>query len=263
MLKRGMCVFCGREGKMTSEHVFPLWTRRTVNPDVKGDSGYVFRGPSGRFEVVPGMPIAALQVKRVCATCNNGWMSGLERKAKPLLTRPIQGDPKIFRFVDVHTVANWAYKTCAMADLASTGVLGPVSFRWLGQRRRPPHGVIVTMAAYGGVRYPQYAFATPVTYRVRSDSGIDQEVRAYLITVSIGHLVFQVFGHHIQGTADLTPSDWKRDCARVIWPPPPSVRWPPPKMLDDQALFRFAGTEEPDAEDRANAIVRYPLRKAV
>ncbi len=95
MLRRGICVFCGHEGKKTSEHVFPLWTRETVPPDVRGESGYIFRDGSGHFQVVPGMPVAALEIKRVCAACNNGWMSDLERKAKVLLTRPIQGNPEI------------------------------------------------------------------------------------------------------------------------------------------------------------------------
>jgi hypothetical protein len=31
-------------------------------------------------------------------------------------------------------------------------------------------------------------------------------------------------------------------------------------MLDDAALFRFAGSKEPDAKDRENAILRYPHR---
>jgi hypothetical protein len=146
---------------MTSEHVFPLWTRGTVHPDARGDSGYIFRGADSVFQVVPGMPVAALEVKRVCARCNNGWMSDLERKAKPFLTRPIQGDPKNLRFAEIETVAAWAYKTCVLADLASTRLLGALAFRWLGQRQRPPAETVITMAAYGGGSLPTVRVLDP------------------------------------------------------------------------------------------------------
>lgn len=242
---------------MTSEHVFPLWTRQVVLPDVRDDSGYIFRGPTGRFEVVPGMPVAALQVKRVCAACNNGWLHKLENKAKPLLTRPIQGDPTTLHFMDVHTIAAWAYKTCILADLASSRLLGALPFRWLGQRQHPPDDVVVTLAVYGGVRYPQFACSKPVHYRVSSRSTGELDLNAYLITIGIGHLVFQVFGHHIRNVVDLAPTDWKRSYSRILWPPPPSVKWPPLRTLDDEKLFRFAGTAQATKQERSEAQWRY------
>ena len=245
---------------MTSEHIFPLWTRETVLPDVLGESGYIFRGSSGRFEVVPDMPVASLQVKRVCAPCNNGWLANLEGKAKPLLSRPIQGNPRTFHQMDVHTVATWAYKTCILADLASSRVLTPLPFRWLCQRRHPPREVVVTMASYGGVRYPQFALSRPVQYKVQSDVIGNFDLNAYLITISIGHLVFQVFGHHVRRAMDLVPSDWKRDYSQIIWPAPASVRWPPIRMLDDAGLFRFAGTSQANAQERGEATWRYSPR---
>lgn len=245
---------------MTSEHVLPLWTRQAVLPDVRGESGYIFRGPSGRFEVVPDMPVAAIEVKRVCARCNNGWLAALEQRAKPLLTRPIQGDPTSFHFIDVLTVASWAYKTCILADLASNRVLAALPFHWLGQRRRPPDDVVVTVAAYGGVRYPQFLYSMPVRYRLSSTLAGEQHIDAYLITIGIGHLVFQVFGHHIRGVADLSPSDWKRAYSSVIWPAPDSFRWPPMRTLNDDKLFRFAGTAQATAQERSEAVWRYSPR---
>lgn len=257
MLERGQCVFCGSREKMTAEHVFPLWTRKVVLPDARGDSGYIFRGPTGQFEVVPGMPVAALQVKRVCAKCNNGWLHKLEDRAKPLLSRPIQGDPTTLHFMDVHTAATWAYKTCILADLASTRQLAALPFRGLSQRGHPPKEVVVMLAAYGGARYPQFACSKPVRYQVKSDAIGEFDLNAYVITIGIGHLVFQVFGHYIRGAMDLSPADWKRDYSQVIWPPPGSVRWPPRRMLDDKKLFHFAGTAQATPQERSEATWRY------
>lgn len=237
---------------MTSEHVYPLWTRETVLPDVRGDSGYIFGSEEQRL-VVPGLPVAAIKVKRVCARCNNGWLHDLEQKAKPLLTRPIQGDPKTFRFMDVWTVATWAYKTCILADLAGTKLLGPRGFRWLHTWQCPPRDVVVTMAAYGGPRFPQYGSSVPVHYKVETGSGQKFDLDAYVLTIGIGHLVFQVFGHHIEQAVDLVPKDWKREYCEVIWPAPGSVRWPPPRHLDDEKLFEFAESKFPSHESMRKA----------
>lgn len=250
------CVFCATAGKMTGEHVYPLWTRETVLPDAREDSGYIFGSEEKRY-VIPGMPVASIKVKRVCARCNNGWLADLEEKAKPLLTRPIQGNPKTFHFAEVGIVASWAYKTCILADLAGTKLLGPLGFRWLYERRRPPKGVVVTMAVNGGPRFPQYGVSVPAHYTIETGQGEKHDLDSYLLTIGIGHLVFQVFGHHMKQVVDLVPKDWKRDYCRIIWPPPGSVRWPPPKALNEEQLFQFSGTEFPSRESMRKAEWRH------
>lgn len=105
--------------------------------------------------------------------------------------------------MDAHTVASWAYKTCILADLASTRLLAALPFRWLCQRRYPPEDVVVTMASYGGC-----AVSTIRALDARALQGSvtpreNWTPNAYLITIGIGHLVFQVFGHHIRRAVDL------------------------------------------------------------
>jgi hypothetical protein len=67
----------------------------------------------------------------------------------------------------------------------------------------------VTLAAYGGVQYLQFAFSTPATHLDRSDSGIGQRSARIWSRSTSGIWCSQVFGHNIRGTVDLTPSDWK------------------------------------------------------
>lgn len=68
------CVFCAATGKMTGEHVYPLWTRETVLPDVREDSGYIFGSKEKRY-VIPGMPVASIKVKRVAPDATTaGWL---------------------------------------------------------------------------------------------------------------------------------------------------------------------------------------------
>jgi hypothetical protein len=59
----------------------------------------------------------------------------------------------------------------------------------------------------------------------------------------MGHVVCQVFGHHMAGVIDLKPTGWRSDVACVIWPEPSdAVRWPPRVPLNDRTLFEFART---------------------
>jgi hypothetical protein len=109
------------------------------------------------------------------------------------------------------------------------------------------------MAAYGSPRFPQFGLSTPVQYEVEQGNGRRRNLNAYLLTVSIGHLVFQVFGHHIEQVIDLVPRDWKRDYSAVIWPDPGWARWPPAKHLDDKKLFDFSGTKFPTHESMRKA----------
>jgi hypothetical protein len=256
MLRTKSCVFCGARGKLTAEHVYPTWTRDIVMPSVRGESGLIF-GDDGRYEVIPNADVATLTVNRVCGPCNHGWLSRLEERAKPLLSAPIRGNPRTFRFLEVHTIAAWAYKTCLLASLTSSQLMGPLGFRWLQRSGCPPSGVVITIAAYGGPRFAQYGAFTPVEYSFQIGQEPRKQICGYQLTIGIGHLVFQTFGHHIQGVVDLTPSNWKKEYSTVVWPPPDELKWPPSKALDDNGLFAFAGGEMPNQEQQRHATWKH------
>jgi hypothetical protein len=60
------------------------------------------------------------------------------------------------------------------------------------------------------------------------------------LTVGVGPVVFQVFGHDMTGVSHLQPAGIKRDFARVIWPATGPCYWPLPMALGDEGLRRFA-----------------------
>lgn len=123
------CIFCGGT-PLTNEHVFPRWAHRLVTgSDPKGHAvipdSYAFSeiGPAldlnGEIEVIDNKPgrlvvnAPHLQTKSVCAPCNNGWMSGLEAEAKPLISRLMQGQQVKASKEEASTLVRWAQKTCA------------------------------------------------------------------------------------------------------------------------------------------------------
>lgn len=226
---------------MTKEHVWPKWLRDVILSDARGAGRHVWADAEGKPERVARLPLASVQVKRVCATCNQGWMGDLEAAARPLLTRPIQGDPVTLRGDSLLTAATWAYKTALMADLATGGQtrVGPLTHQYLYRYRQPPASVVVLIACYGSARYPLYASAQRPEMEVQVGLRDPVKHHAYLLTISAGHLAFQVFGHHLPQVIHLRPTSWKRNVSRIIWPQPQSVRWPPPVPLNDKTLFRF------------------------
>ncbi len=55
-----------------------------------------------------------VQVKIVCAACNNGWMSALERAARPIFVRLASGKAHSLSAGDQELLAAWMYKTALM-----------------------------------------------------------------------------------------------------------------------------------------------------
>jgi hypothetical protein len=76
------CVFCGGQ-PVTREHAFPLWTREHLP-----GHGTLQYERGEREWSNDGLVIT---VTRVCSTCNGGWMSRLENRAKALLADSITG----------------------------------------------------------------------------------------------------------------------------------------------------------------------------
>jgi hypothetical protein len=117
------CIFCGESGKKTKEQYWPQWLGRMdyregdaqvhwLSNQIDADAGPVF-GESRR-------PISTLKntLSRVCASCNNGWMSRLQEAAKPLLVELFQGRwPKMTRR-DCSVLARWATMFAMVVEFA-------------------------------------------------------------------------------------------------------------------------------------------------
>jgi len=61
----------------------------------------------------------AISVKRVCRACNNGWMSRLESRAKPVIESLIDDRLDVLDLQSMASIAAWAVKTAMV--LESTG----------------------------------------------------------------------------------------------------------------------------------------------
>jgi hypothetical protein len=120
-------VFCGRAG-LTREHIFPKWLRK-VAPEPEGARSYYNTGLQIHYRDGKQSPVAnptkhrtggiqSHRLKIVCANCNNGWMSKLQSRTKPLLVPLINGAPLALSDPDRAILAAWATMFTMVVEFA-------------------------------------------------------------------------------------------------------------------------------------------------
>lgn len=233
------CVFCGWEGKLTKEHVWPRWLQ-DVFPPASGIVGHtsIAGEDSRRWGAVP----FEQTVKDVCHSCNTGWMNNLEIAAQPLLKPMFKGHGKALHERGQATLATWGLKTIMMCALTqpSSPIIPHEHYTALYERRcerEPPSSVYVSLAAYSGQRWASYYRAHDLVVSFERSKGLP-DAAAYGVTLTIGQVGFQVFGSTSDVRNFITGPLLKILCP--IWPFEKSIIWPATRWLNDDELIRLA-----------------------
>ena len=227
---------------MTDEHVWPDWLSRFLMFDEHLD--WIHADDEG-IRQIKRAPAFSRKVRRVCVTCNNGWMSRLEENAKPLLKWMIVGRSCSLDFKSRQLLAFWAAKTVLMGHFMDrTASEVPASYfaamYAARDKRRPPNGTRVWLAFYAGSRHPLYWGFRGHGIEITSPIGVRSEVRAFTGTISVGRFVVQVFGHDDSPIpVRVGRSAWRHDATIQIYHRPRGSQWPPPVELDDDMLREF------------------------
>jgi hypothetical protein len=181
-------------------------------------------------------------------------MSALETQTKPVLSRLIDRPVVTLTPQDQRCLSLWAAKTAMTVALARRGrVAVPKDhFHALAATQEPPFRAEVWLAAHHG----EY---------VGCSTHIDQneftaQLETAAPTTSLGtymrySITVNVMGVVLQLVADTMPRHWILEGASEpelsairIWPPTNRlVVWPPPRVLDDDDLTRWASVRPPSA----------------
>ena len=133
--QRRRCAFCGGPAN-SREHVFPDWMHKLypvqqVNINCEhslvATRQYTERASNRR-------------VRLVCARCNNGWMSDIERAAKPVLEALFQGQRVLLRRSEQTLIATWFTKT-ALVEHLTQPIRDPITHEhreYIYNVRQPP-----------------------------------------------------------------------------------------------------------------------------
>jgi hypothetical protein len=200
-------------------------------------------------------PKPTVAVKRVCGSCNNGWMSELEESARPILSPLIlaRGAPVELALADQLIVSRWAFKTALMADFhsrAATRLFLPSVHAAFFRNRLPPQpNCGIWIAAYSGspVRLGIQARGSDMQLHWHNPaaSGV-VHLKAQVMTITIISLVLQVFRY--DGDVSLIKNLHEPRGTCLIWPPNTHpVKWPPDAVVfDDDQLNAVANREGGD-----------------
>lgn len=223
-----MCMFC-REKASTREDAWPLWLmkRFPVSSTARIDAERSGRNLGKWSTAKP-----KLQVKRLCRSCNNGWMSRLENEAKPALVSILDDEPKELDASDQTTLARWAVKTAMVLDAVDSNrpwFYSEDERQLMRVALALPKRTSVWIAKC--VDQPNVYSAAKDLWTTPGDDGI----HAFATTMAFGSLALQVVSirtpaaipENIAVTYDVREGLWDQTLVQV-WPTSQNSRaWPP------------------------------------
>ncbi|MEV3928641.1 hypothetical protein [Streptomyces sp. NPDC049944] len=232
------CVFCGGS-PVTNEHVFPQWLNQYLPPGRQRTEQA--RYGAGSFDKTRESTGLDFKVKKVCAPCNNGWMSQLETSSKdsldPLITQ--QGLPLI-SLRQQRQIALWATKTAMMADQVQIQPLLPShQLQRMHTHRAIPGGTRVWLGSCRDRNPTVTSHTVRVDLTGASTPDALQPV-GFFCPMKIGHLCIYVYFPAVDVVIQHAP-EFHSSVAR-IWPRRSSdLPWPPPvQPRNGEAFETFA-----------------------
>jgi hypothetical protein len=195
---------------------------------------------------------AEILIKKVCEKCNNGWMSQLEGRAIPVITRLVD---HAACFVDIHdckTIALWSLKTSMVLEAVNDPehwLYSDLDRCLLMKKDQIPPFTNIWIAKC-------INFSTLYSTS-RTLSNPHDQARASVSTLAFGCLAIQVrkllpsspLNPNTVVTVEERPGPWEQVVSQV-WPPSPElVHWPASMGLDGEhgletLAERFSPTEE-------------------
>lgn len=188
----------------------------------------------------------SVAIRGVCKDCNNGWMSRLETRAKPILERLVTArshEPCDIEAQDLEVMATWATKISMLIDHTYHQGNGFWTARERARLRRtatPPRYTHVWVARMGSDTH--WALWN-VAYSREAVSGFGIPT-PHCVSAFVGRFAFQVVtvrnGRGFAGYYDLDPGRGWADTTRKIYPIHGRISWPHDYYLTDSGFDGFS-----------------------
>lgn len=200
----------------TREHIFPKWLLEFMgigNLPIRSEH-HVRSGDDIERKDVRDAPPLARTEGRVCAECNNGWMSALEVSAMPLMKPLIDGTANLYscRGEEARVLGLWAAKTAYVLNAASAYPL------------KVPHSHLASVLS-GNVPSEVFVFAIPFSTeelhwsqhtewqflnsrQEELPTKSELEEQTYKIGIRLRHLSFIVVWKRLNGWTLVAPRSW-------------------------------------------------------
>lgn len=222
------CIFCDNNSG-SREHFWPKWIHE------RHAFGPIKMERKGKEVVV--IPNPELKVKTVCGTCNNGWMSDLEKENIPIIGEMVDGKPIDLNEDQQKLVATWSMKTAMMSDsMKGRNVQNTFFTRGEGRNLRLNRIIPALTLMWLGRVDGMHLWNMGTDFTIIDAEG-KRLATIIAATIVAGHFVTQIVTVHMDQKdkvlADVPCKfgDWNENLIE-IWPIRQSVvRWPPTKTF--------------------------------
>jgi len=212
------CIFCDNKAS-TGEDAWPKWLMKRFPAS---NTSYMDAERGGRKLGSWPMAKPKLLVNWLCAKCNNGWMSRIESKTKPVIESILDDKLSVINSSSQSMLACWAVKTSMVLEC-----LNPNRTWFYTDDERQLMCVTQTFPPRTSVWIAK-CVEQPNIYSAAKDlrtSIDDAGVHAYATTMAFGSLAFQVVSIKTPGTIpenvsityDVTEGPWDKTLLQV-WP---------------------------------------------
>jgi hypothetical protein len=110
------CWFCSTPEGRSKEHIFPRWLTGDLGAREFEVTPFHTHLTGGSVHELSTRPLAGLVATKICAKCNNGWMSHLETQVRPLLTGGALTGQVTPHWAQA--LAHWFAKTAAVLNVS-------------------------------------------------------------------------------------------------------------------------------------------------
>jgi hypothetical protein len=173
-----------------------------------------------------------IQVKRVCASYNGGWMSDSEVAAMKIIPKIYDGSKKSITQDEQAILANWAVKTAIMIRYAEKEPLVPLCRRrWLYQHQTPPPDTCIWIGRYDG---KGVATIASKSLFIEGNTNLSKSPNGQSVLFSIGSLFFIVLCLYLKNVRVRVefPSPIAEHLFKIFPAKTPNILWPD-KGIDD------------------------------
>lgn len=244
------CIFCGvtlTRKNVSREHVIAAWLGQFIAKD-KANYHYL-KATTHRdrsdvdFRIRGGDP-QSRTVRCVCRSCNSGWMSELQNRVKPTVSRLVRGECFRLDESSKNELAAWVATAVMVSeyDDPETVAISEVDRAWLYASHRAPPDWRIWFGDYsrdtwtpGWIRHHLLVVDDDAGQLVSPASSSNTQIVTYVL----GRLLIHVMSSAVTGiVTGWTWGDRQASCLRQIWPSTPfSITWPPPTLNDNDADY--------------------------
>ncbi|MFC4146777.1 hypothetical protein ACFO0M_10980 [Micromonospora mangrovi] len=191
--------------------------------------------------------VLTMKTREVCRSCNNGWMSQLERQVKPLVLSLMDAAVRGWSIGilpdEAARLSTWAVKTAWMQALSAGTTVGHSdSYHYLRQRLLPPPDCKVWLGRHAGeldFNIKQMAVQVRRSDRPWDDGDIRNVLWTCLTFRSLSFLVYTVDGWGVP------PPTRDSNRWRPVWPQSMSIRFPARFDVSDQDVLSAVALQAP------------------